>query len=88
MTKLELVRTLTQQFPQFPALDINVMAHTVAGLSLLELRLLKLSHQDNPVMSKVIDTAIAGKEREEADIARWEREHQVYDDYYHCGGKW
>jgi hypothetical protein len=87
MTAQLIAENLKYKFPHLSALERLVLTQTVAPLSLLELQVLKLNHQDHAIMTAVIDTVI--KQRElEAEIIPLEQEYQMWEDYRHCCGSW
>ena len=87
MTAQLIAENLKYKFPHLSTLERLLLTQTVAPLSLLELKVLKLNHQDNAIMTAVIDTVIEQRELE-AEIIPLEQEYQMWEDYRHCCGSW
>lgn len=87
MTEQTILANFALQFPHLPSLDRALLARTVSPLSPRELRLLKLAHGDNEILTAAIDSTLEQWETE-AEVAALEQRHEIYDEYRHCCGGW
>lgn len=87
MTTEQIIQNLSYKFPHLPQLDLQVITQTIASLSLIELKALSYSVTDNKTMKTAIETIIQQWE-EEKQISNLEAEYQLWEEYYHCCGKW
>lgn len=87
MTQSELLKNLTYQFPSLSPLEHQLLTQTVTSLSLVELKALRCQFNEHSLMKQVIDYAIKQWESE-AELTYLEDQHNLWDDYSHCCGRW
>lgn len=87
MTRQQILKNLASQFPHLPQLDLQIIAQTIAPLTLTELKALHYSVSDNTILKTATERIIQQWE-EEKQLSHLEAQHQIWDEYYHCCGGW